>query len=184
MEDQIIETERLVLRIFTQTSLDELFKQPDLFIKNYLGLESDEELVIEKERYEIGYRTFNKSFVWFYILLKGADNVVGWCGYHTWYINHNRAEIGYGLISDEYKGQGIMSEAIIPIIQYGFDVMNLHRIEAFIGPDNQASLRLIRKMGFTEEGRLKEHYFTNDRYEDSVVFGLIDRDWKNNFDTK
>ena len=179
MEDQIIETERLVLRMFTQETLDELFKQPDLFIKNYLGLESDEELVIEKERYVAGYKTFNKSFVWFYILFKDSKNVVGWCGYHTWYIHHNRAEIGYGLISDEFKNQGIMSEAIVPIINYGFDEMKLHRIEAFVGPDNKASLHLIRKMGFNEEGRLKEHYYTNDRYEDSVVFGLLSQDWRN-----
>lgn len=60
-------------------------------------------------------------------------NNIGWCGYHTWYIDHRRAEIGYAIRSDEYKAQGIMTEVMNAVLRYGFEVMNLHRIEAFIG---------------------------------------------------
>ena len=60
---------------------------------------------------------------------------------------------------DNYKQKGLMSEAVEAIIDYGFNALRLHRIEAFIGPDNVASLRLIKKMHFVQEGILREHYF-------------------------
>ena len=70
-----------------------------------------------------------------------------------------------------------MSEAILPIVAYGFNEMNLNRMEAFVGPDNEASQRLVKKLGFQQEGHLKQHFFKNNIYHDSIVFGLLRKDY-------
>ena len=89
------------------------------------------------------------------------------------YPDHFRAEFGYWLFSEEVKNKGYMSEVAQPIITYGFEKMNLHRIEAMVGPYNIASLKIIEKLGFSKEGLMKAHYLRDGIFEDSLVFALI-----------
>lgn len=146
-------------------------------IMTLLGIVTEADYAVEKNNCEQGYSMFNKSLVYFKLIDKVTSKVIGECGFHTWYTKHNRAEVGYKLFFDEYKRKGFMKEALAAVIDYGFTVMQLHRIEAMIGPDNEASLKLIAAFNFKEEGVLRQHYFTNNRYEDSVVFGLLSEDY-------
>ena len=66
-----------------------------------------------------------------------------------------------------------MSEAMEAILAYGFNDMNLNRIEAFVGKNNVASLRTLKKFNFEEEGVLREHYINKSDPEDSLVFSLL-----------
>jgi [ribosomal protein S5]-alanine N-acetyltransferase len=52
-------------------------------------------------------------------------------------------------------------------------VIKLNRIEAFVGTENEASKRLVKGLGFTEEGLLRGHYINNGIAEDSLVYGLL-----------
>ena len=142
----------------------------------FFGLIIPDELAKEKNRYEKGMITFNKTFVLFHILENNKN--VGWCGFHTWYTDHARAEIGYVLSNEASKGKGIMSAVLKEVIDYGFNTMKLHRIEAFVGPNNVPSLKLMEKYNFTKEGNLREHYFKNNKMEDSVVFSLLKSEYK------
>lgn len=56
--------------------------------------------------------------------------------------------------------------------------MKLNRIEAFIGPKNQASIKLINKLNFVKEGHLREHYSENNRIEDSIVYSLLRKEYE------
>ncbi|MND70827.1 putative ribosomal N-acetyltransferase YdaF [compost metagenome] len=71
-----------------------------------------------------------------------------------------------------------MTEALKPIIQYGFETMKLNRIEAFLSPDNIPSLKLVQKFGFTKEGHLREHYNKDNKLEDSAVYSLLKSEYK------
>lgn len=73
-----------------------------------------------------------------------------------------------------------MTEAMKAILHYGFEVMRLHRMEAFIGPDNFPSLKLVQRFGFQKEGVLREHYQVDGRMEDSVAYGLLRHEFENN----
>lgn len=171
MDFTYLETKRLKLRLVDQKVLDYIFgqyNQEELY--QFFGDEIAEK---EIKRYKGGASTFNRTFLYFQMLDKQTDQLIGWCGFHTWYLEHKRAEIGYMLFHSENMNRGLMSEVMEPVIEYGFHQMFLHRIEAFVGPYNTASLRLMRKFGFEEEGRLKEHYFRDGIYEDSIVFGLL-----------
>lgn len=175
---EIITTERLLLRKLSPETFDFIYQNySDKELQVFLGLTKPDALAIEKEKYRKGLATFNKTYLYFQLLDKSTEKIIGWCGYHTWYTDHNRAEIGYGLFDDNYKQKGLMSEAIKAVLDYGFGPMRLHRVEAFIGKENDASLKLVKKFGFTYEGHLREHYFTNNQMEDSLVFGLLKHEY-------
>ena len=90
------------------------------------------------------------------IELKSENKLIGTCGFHSWNKKHKRAEIGYEL-NKEYWHKGYMLEALPEIIKYGFETMELNRIEALIYPENEASQKSIEKLGFIKEGLLEEY---------------------------
>jgi ribosomal-protein-alanine N-acetyltransferase len=141
------------------------------------GLKSTEEYSEAKAKLEKGITTYNRSFVYFYLTKKGSPKTIGWIGYHTFCTDHDRAEIGYYLMEEEYKGKGIMSEVMPHILDYGFEKMNLHRIEACVGPANEPSNKLMQKFGFTKEGLLREHYLRDGIYHDSLIYSLLRKEY-------
>ncbi len=169
-----IATERLQLRRTDPETYNVILGQWNLNdIKSWFGFHSDQEAEQERERYRQGMTMAGRSFVLFHLVERSSKRTLGWCGYHTWFMAHRRAEIGYVLLDEAAKGKGYMGEALPYVIRYGFEVMNLHRIEALVGPQNEPSLKLIRKNGFREEGLLREHYLRNGQLEDSLMFSLL-----------
>lgn len=174
MDFEYLYTSRLKLRKVTPEVYRYVFNNYSLEqLKLFWGAKDDDEIEKLRSRMDKGLTTFNKSFLYFYLIDKTNEKVLGVCGYHTWYVEHNRAEIFYMLINDEDKRKGLMSEAIPAIFDYGFNKMNLHRIEALIGPNNLASLSLVKKYSFIQEGHLREHYCKEGKMEDSLVFSLL-----------
>ena len=106
------------------------------------------------------------------VTLKGDDTVLGTCGYHDITARHHRAEIGYELHS-AYWRQGIMSEAVQTAVRFGLIEMGFHRIEAIVDPDNPASANLLRKVGFTEEGYLRDRFYDNGRFVADWFFSIL-----------
>ena len=179
MKFEEIYTERLILRKLTQEYFDYIHSEmTEVEQLEILGLNSNEALLKEKEKYKNGLSSHNKKFLYYQLIDKKTKQIIGWCGFHTWYTDHNRAEIGYELFDDNYKGQGIMSEVIELIVNYGFRNMSLERIEAFIDPNNTPSIKLLKRMNFKKEGLLKHHYFHNNRMEDSIVFALLKSEYR------
>ena len=174
MKFEEIITDRTILRKFTQETFDSIYSDMSQDEQlDILGIASVEELLKEKEKYRKGLSTHNKRFLYHQLIDKKTDKIIGLCGFHTWHTDHNRAEIGYGLFDDNYKGQGIMSEVLTLIVDYGFRNMGLERIEAFVSPNNIPSIKLLKRIKFKEEGYLKHHYFHNNKMDDSIVFALL-----------
>ena len=89
-----------------------------------------------------------------------------------------RAEIGFG-ISKDYWGQGIVYELGVALIRYGFENLNLNRIEAEIDPDNIGSGKVLEKLGFIKEGYFHERWIIDGKKSDSEFYGLIRNQWDN-----
>lgn len=174
-----LETERLLLKELTPELYDYIFSHwDDEAIMDYLGNTDRADFELEKEKYRKGLITYHLSFKNFLMVEKSTGTIVGRIGYHTWKAVHSRAEIGYALHREEHKGKGYMTEAMKAILQYGFEHMNLNRVEAFASPENIPSIRLIEKYGFTKEGLLRQHYGRNGVTEDSAVYGLLVDEFK------
>ena len=179
MEFEVLTTERLLLRKFTPEGFNYLFDNYSKDeVKDQLGLATDEEVIKEKEKCKGGYSTYDRTIVHFKLIVKETNEVIGGCGYHNWYPGHSKAELGYVLTRDENKRKGYMSEAISTILEYGFNFMHLNRVEACIGPGNIASLSLIRKYGFTQEGYLRQHFIRDGKIEDSMIFSLLKEEYE------
>lgn len=174
MNFETLETERLFLRKLSPKDFAYVFANySKADIMTFFGFQSEEEYQTAKLKSDKGYATYNRSIAFFQLIDKTTNSVIGACGFHNWYFDHRRAEIGYNMFTDDFKGNGFMSEALEKIIDYGFTKMNLHRIEALVGTQNVPSLKLMEKFHFTKEGILKEHYFINDKFEDSVIFSRL-----------
>ncbi len=87
-----------------------------------------------------------------------------------------RAEIGYDM-DESYWGQGYMNEALTTLLNYGFDKLNLNRIDADIHPDNINSARSLERLGFMREGYLRERWIIDGVVSDSAIYGLLHSDW-------
>jgi RimJ/RimL family protein N-acetyltransferase len=86
------------------------------------------------------------------------------------------AKLGYAIAADHW-GHGYATDAALTMISFGFQVLDLHRITAAIGPDNTASIAVVKKLGFTREGRLRDHVFTNGRWRDSELYSVLVHEW-------
>lgn len=85
------------------------------------------------------------------------------------------ATLGYW-IGAPYARTGYMSEALSAVLDFAFDTLGLHRVEAASLPHNVASQGLLRKVGFTEEGHAREYLRINGRWQDHVLFAILRHD--------
>ncbi|MFY8022211.1 MAG: GNAT family N-acetyltransferase [Bacteroidia bacterium] len=174
---QVIETKNLLLRGMGPDLHREVFTQlNDAQLKDFFGHETDEALAKERMMFEQGLTAYNKSFFLFHLIEKSSAKTIGWCGYHNIATKHDRAEIGYVINNEKYRGKGYMKEALIEVLKFGFEVLKFHRIEALTGKTNFISQKLLTDSGFKYEGLLREHYFINNVYEDSMMYSLMQQE--------
>lgn len=108
------------------------------------------------------------------ITLKNNPKLIGIIGHFRIKPEHFRAEIGYMLLP-EYHGKGIITEAVKETVNYGFEIMKLHSIEAIIDPENFASERVLQKNGFVKEAHLKENEYYEGRFLDTVIYSILNK---------
>jgi ribosomal-protein-alanine N-acetyltransferase len=106
------------------------------------------------EAWEKGFRS--KGCIRWGITNKQKGNVIGSCGFHGFHSWNQRASIGYELARNYWR-QGIMTEALSAILKFGFDELELNRIEAVVMPENTGSIIMLEKLGFRNEGLLVEY---------------------------
>jgi ribosomal-protein-alanine N-acetyltransferase len=107
---------------------------------------------------------------------KQDDMLIGTCGYYSLHRWHRRGAIGYELARPFWR-QGIMTGALRAIIGYGFDEMELIRIQATVMPGNLASVRLLEGLGFQQEGVLRGYERWGSKgYLDLLMFSLLRRE--------
>jgi len=113
----------------------------------------------------------NESINWA-ITLTGEDKLLGIICFVRISKEHFRSEIGYMLHPDMHN-KGIMNEAIKKVIEYGFNEMKLHSIEAVIDAENTSSIKLAERNNFVKEGHFKERDFYHGKFNDIVVYSLL-----------
>lgn len=110
------------------------------------------------------------------IELRSKPGLIGTCGLFRWNRNWRTCVVGYE-ISPLHTGRGYMKEALTAVFAWGFGEMELNRVEAQVHPDNWASLALLKKFGFVEEGRLREVGYWAGSHHDLLQYSLLRREW-------
>ncbi len=91
---------------------------------------------------------------------------------------HKFATIGY-LINGESQNKGIMTEVCFTIIKYIYNNLPINRIEAQVFVKNIASIKILEKLGFQKEGKLRQNFMINNKLEDSFMYSVLKNEWIN-----
>jgi RimJ/RimL family protein N-acetyltransferase len=111
------------------------------------------------------------------IASRDDDSIIGTCTLSSVDPKNRRAELGYTLRRDRW-GQGLASEAMTRLLDFAFGELRLRRIEADVDPRNLPSVRLLERLGFVKEGRLRERWNVGDEIQDADLYGLLAREWR------
>ncbi|WP_088102958.1 GNAT family N-acetyltransferase [Halalkalibacter urbisdiaboli] len=173
------ETNRLILRKITLGDLDDIYEfSSDPEVAHHMTWEvnksKDETLnnfvKVVIEGYENG-----QSADWA-ITHKESKKVIGTCAFVDWSNEHKKAEIGY-VLNKNYWGKGLASEAIKEIIKFGFETLQLNRIEGGCDTDNISSEKVMLKAGFEYEGTLRKNEFIKGEFRDTKIFSILKEDF-------
>ncbi len=119
----------------------------------------------------------DKTAMRFAIARRDDGVMVGDCGFNHFDWRDRSAVIGYGL-AKEYWGRGVMTAAVNAMLRWGFDTLDLNRIEATTNPLNHRSARVLEKLGFVREGTLRDYRFDRGEFRDCWIWGLVRREWR------
>lgn len=173
----VLHTERLDLIEVSSSHTPDLFQLvTDNRVSRFFNVMpatqvSDMEKVVERFR----KMYVDKTGIRWAIQLKGAKNIIGTIGFYNLTDKH-RGVLAYALIP-EYWNKGYVSEALKEVLRFGFEVLELIRIDAEIRPGNIPSEQVLQKYGFTHEGLLRQWVLWNGEYQDMNMYALLQREW-------
>ncbi len=108
---------------------------------------------------------------------KDTGKPIGWCTVRTWDRKHVNANVGIGLGEKEEWGTGYGTEAMGLLLTILFDHQGWHRAELWTLAENERAIRSFEKCGFRREGLEKESTYSDGRYRDIVLMGLLKSEW-------
>ncbi len=176
MSDLELRTPRTLLRMVRLSDLNfvhELhsLKETDQF--NTLGIPSNESETMRVLKSWIdGYQSKPISAYTFIIENRKVQKDMGLICLKMGNLKYNRAEVWFKLHVD-FWNQGYTTEALKAILDFGFDKLKLHRIEAGCAVDNIGSIKVLEKTGFTREGRGRQVLPLKSGWSDNFEYGLL-----------
>ena len=111
------------------------------------------------------------------VTLSDSSRLIGNCGIRRKPENDWEADIGFEL-APEYWGRGYATEAAMAIVDFGFRELELHRISSWCIADNAASARVLERAGLRLEGRLQHNEYFKGRWWDTLLYALLEGDWR------
>ena len=174
----ILNTDRLDLVEIKQSHLGDLYK---LFTNenvtrfyNLLPLKNEQEAQKSIDWFQTRFK--DKLGIRWGIAIKGQENIIGTIGFNNFAKQH-RANIGYDL-QTEHWNNGFITEALKTVINFGFNQLEINRIEAEVMQGNIISEKILNKLNFKNEGVLREWMFWNEKYYDMTMFSLLRTDYE------
>jgi [ribosomal protein S5]-alanine N-acetyltransferase len=175
-----LRTQHLVLREIVHADAPDLFSvHGDSELTRWFGtdpvphLQAAEQLI---ETFAAWRQLPNPGTRWG---LQLADNprLIGTCGLFDWNRDWKKCSTGF-VLARAMRGKGYMREAMAAVLSWGFEHMALNRVEALVRPLDLASLRLLRTIGFEQEGCLREAGYWDGGFHDLLQFALLRREYR------
>lgn len=170
-----LKTERLLLRRLTRADANEIFfLRSNANVLRYLGKEPAKKISEAEEFIDAINKNVdgNDSILWGITFLEEPSTIIGTICLWNFKPENYRSEIGYILHPGHWR-KGIMKEAINAVVDYGFDVLGLHSIEALLDAENIASCSVLESTGFIKEGHLKESYYFKGKFSDTAIYSRL-----------
>lgn len=175
----ILETKRLKLIEITHQHLDSIFSILSLEeVTKYYGTDPFILPAEATKLIDMYHKNFHeKRGIRWGIKLKENQKIIGTIGLNALQLNNKRAEIGYEL-HPSYWRNGFATEALKEVLNFSFEQLDLHRVGAVVYPENKVSLNLLKKLGFTNEGLLRDYIYQNKQSHDTYVLSLLKHEWE------
>jgi [ribosomal protein S5]-alanine N-acetyltransferase len=174
-----LETARLRLRAVRPgdvTAVFALFSDPT--VTRYYGMDPYKTVDQAAQRVSaIRQNYLKRRGIRWAITRQGDDTLIGTVGLMNWKPKFFSAAVGYEL-APAYWGQGMMTEALTAVLRYSFTLMALNRVEAYVAPQNIPSITLLQKLGFANEGLMREYGYWGQTFHDLYLFALLKREWE------
>jgi ribosomal-protein-serine acetyltransferase len=106
------------------------------------------------------------------------DTLAGVIGYQSINWADRKVEIGYWL-AEAFQGKGLMTRACRTLVTYAFTELGLNKVQIECASENIRSCAIPKRLGFIQEGVLRDGEWINDRFVDLVVYGMLAREWQN-----
>lgn len=171
-----LNTERLLLRQIQPDDIQNIFEglsNPEVI--KYYGISFDSLNATEEQM--IWYKNLEETGtgIWWAICSKDNKTFYGAGGFNGWSKDHKKAEIGFWLLPDFWR-KGFMQEAFPIICNYGFETLDLNRIEGFVDSENSNCKKAIEKMNFKHEGTMRECEIKNGKYLNVDIYAILKND--------
>ncbi|MBO0995012.1 GNAT family N-acetyltransferase [Bacillus sp. SD088] len=173
-EMPVLETERLRLRKLKDTDVEDVFYYgSDVKVSRYVTWDRHQTITDTKQFLEFAKERYAENQVapWG-IEWKETGKIIGTIDFIWWKPKHRSAEIGY-VLSRDFWGKGIMTEAAKEVIRFGFEEMDLMRIQARCLDENIGSSRVMEKAGMSFEGILRKAMFTKGKHWDIKIYSIL-----------
>lgn len=174
-------TDRLAVRPFADSDLAAtiaLYKVPEVLRYLYVGPRTDDEIAksLEQRREKTDLKAEGDKLI-LAIELRETGACIGEV-ILVWLSEvHKSAEIGF-LLHPDYQGKGYAREATLPLLKFGFEAMDFHRIIGRCDGRNAPSARLMEKLGMRREAHLIENEFIKGEWTDEFVFAMLQTEWR------
>ena len=175
-----IDTDRLVLREFVADDWTAVlaYQRDPRYLRLYPWTRRTEAEVRGFVREFVGQQTERpRRRFQLAITFPDGEQVIGSCGIRRKPGNDWEADIGFEL-APEYWGRGYATEAALAMVDFGFRKLGLHRVSSWCIADNAASARVLEKVGLRPEGRLRENDYFKGRWWDTLLYGLLESEWR------
>jgi ribosomal-protein-alanine N-acetyltransferase len=175
----VLETARLKLRRLSMHDAGDIFEyasDPD--VSKYVLWEHHRTIADSKSYLKHVLFLYEKGIPASWgIVLKDDNKLIGTGGYQWWSVTDSKAEVGY-VISKSYWNKGYMTEALEEILRFGFEQMELERIEAKCFIQNPASVRVMEKCGMKLEGVLRSYKFVKGNFGDFKLYSILSSEFQ------
>lgn len=174
-----LQTDRLILRPLAPSDADAVFglKSDPVVMRYGSGPPwNDPQAAIDYIQRDIDAMAAGTG-VQLGIVSRETGSLIGTCGFHLIDPQCRRAEVGYSLVVSAW-GHGYANEAVSALLDWGFETLDLNRVEADTDPRNAASVRALDRLGFVREGHLRERWIVAGEKSDSLILGLLAAEWK------
>lgn len=173
-----LRTERLTLRRMSINDTDDMFdyaKRQDVTEYLLWYPHQSKKYTSDYLRY-IGTRYNLGEFYDWAVIETQSGRMIGTCGFTRFDLPHNSAEIGY-VLNPEFHGKGYATEAAERVLEFGFEDLSLHRIEAKFMQGNDASLHVMKKLGMTLEGYRRDGMLVKQKYRTIGICSILRDEW-------
>ncbi len=158
-------------------SLTDLVCRNKYFWSTYEPLQRPEYYTINaqyKKIQESLYLMDSKREFTFGIFEPGTHNLIGHIAlYAVKRLPYSSGFVGYAM-DEIYIGKGIVTEAVNMVVQFAFEQVGLHRVEAYVSTQNNPSIRVLEKAGFQREGLLRKLLYINGKWVDHYMYARLE----------